>query len=103
MLRLAERVAKDTDKRVTIVNCRSVKPLDEEFLTKLGGKNVITLEENVSSGGFGSAVAEFFAAHSIDAKLKIYAFPDMFVKHAETRSQTEKVGFTPENIVADLK
>ena len=102
-LRLAEQAANITDKKITIVNCRSVKPLDEDFLIKLGGKNVITLEENVSSGGFGSAVAEFFVAHNIDAKLKIYAFPDVFVKHAETQSQTEKAGFTPENIVADLK
>ena len=92
-----------TDKKIAIVNCRSVKPLDEDFLTKLGGKNVVTLEENVASGGFGSAVAEFFAEHSIDAKLKIYAFPDMFIKHAETQNQTENAGFTPENIVADLK
>ena len=29
--------------------------------------------------------------------------PDVFVKHAETQSQTEKAGFTLENIVADLK
>ncbi len=101
-LETAHKAQELTDKKTIVVNCRSVKPLDEDFLRKLDGKNVITVEENVLSGGFGSAVAEFFAENKIETKLKILAFPDCFVKHAETQVQLEKAGITPENIVANL-
>lgn len=101
-LTVAEKAKNLTDKKFTIVNCRSVKPLDEKFLSALGGKNVITLEENVLSGGFGSSVAEFFASKNINAKLHIIAFPDKFVRHAETARQLETAGLTAENIVYNL-
>ena len=101
-LAVAEKAKNLTDKKFTIVNCRSVKPLDEKFLSALDGKNVITLEENVLSGGFGSSVAEFFASKNINAKLHIIAFPDKFVRHAETARQLEAAGLTAENIVYNL-
>ena len=101
-LAVAEKAKNLTDKKFTIVNCRSVKPLDEKFLSALDGKNVITLEENVLSGGFGSSVAEFFANKNINAKLHIIAFPDKFIRHAETTRQLETAGLTAENIVYNL-
>lgn len=101
-LAVAEKAKNLTDKKFTIVNCRSVKPLDEKFLSSLDGKNVITLEENVLSGGFGSSVAEFFANKNINAKLHIIAFPDKFIRHAETARQLETAGLTAENIVYNL-
>lgn len=101
-LAVAEKAKNLTDKKFTIVNCRSVKPLDEKFLSALDGKNVITLEENVLSGGFGSSVAEFFANKNINAKLHIIAFPDKFIRHAETARQLETAGLTAENIVCNL-
>ena len=101
-LAVAEKAKNLTDKKFTIVNCRSVKPLDEKFLSALDGKNVITLEENVLSGGFGSSVAEFFANNNINAKLHIIAFPDKFIRHAETARQLETAGLTAENIVYNL-
>ncbi len=101
-LTVAEKAKNLTDKKFTIVNCRSVKPLDEKFLSALDGKNVITLEENVLSGGFGSSVAEFFANKNINAKLHIIAFPDKFIRHAETARQLETAGLTAENIVYNL-
>ena len=101
-LAVAKKAKNLTDKKFTIVNCRSVKPLDEKFLSALDGKNVITLEENVLSGGFGSSVAEFFANKNINAKLHIIAFPDKFIRHAETARQLETAGLTAENIVYNL-
>ncbi len=99
-LKIAEQAANNTEKNVTVVNCRSVKPLDEAFLNKLEGKNVITIEENVVAGGFGSSVSEYFSAKKIHADLSVIAFPDKFVRHAETSSQLRGVGLTPENIVS---
>jgi 1-deoxy-D-xylulose-5-phosphate synthase len=46
---------------LAVVNARFVKPLDEEMILRFGseGKTVITAEEGVVAGGFGSAVREF--------------------------------------------
>ncbi len=52
----------------TVVNCRFVKPLDEELLSRVASATgkVLTVEENVLMGGFGSAVLEMFEAKGPD-------------------------------------
>lgn len=99
-LKIAGEAVKITDKNVTVVNCRSVKPMDEKFLDNLGGKNIITVEENVLAGGFGSSVSEYFATKKIHADLTVIAFPDRFIRQAETSFQLREAGLTPENIVS---
>lgn len=47
--------------KVGVVDARSVKPLDAEMLDSLANRPVITVEENVLAGGFGSAVLEYYA------------------------------------------
>jgi len=58
-----------------------IKPLDEELLHELFQKfhTIITLEDGVATGGFGSAVAEFAAAHQCQNRLKILGIPDEFI------------------------
>jgi len=58
-----------------------IKPLDEELLHELFQKfhTIITLEDGVATGGFGSAVAEFAAAHQYQNRLKILGIPDEFI------------------------
>ena len=58
-----------------------IKPLDEAMLHKLFQTFswIITLEDGVASGGFGSAVAEFAAKHHYQTGLKIVGLPDEFI------------------------
>ena len=68
----------------TVVNCRFVKPLDAELIGTLSRKipRIITIEENVRQGGFGSAVLEFLADQEITGfHLKCIGIPDTFVEH----------------------
>ena len=68
----------------TVVNCRFVKPLDAELIGSLSRKipRIITIEENVRQGGFGSAVLECLADHEITGfRLKCIGIPDTFVEH----------------------
>ena len=102
-LTVAEEVKFLTDKAVSVVNARSVKPLDEEFLKTLGGKNVITIEENMLTGGFGSAVLSFFAKANIKADVSLFAFPDEFVPHATVAEQLETAGITADAVIAKLR
>jgi 1-deoxy-D-xylulose-5-phosphate synthase len=66
-----------------VVNMRFVKPLDGPLIDSVAArfKFIVTLEDNVVSGGFGSAVAEYLAAQGItDTRLKIHGVPDRFVE-----------------------
>lgn len=83
---------------VTVVNARVVKPLDKLFLDKLVGKNVITVEEGVLSGGFGSAVNSYLTGNGMNCRLKNIGFADEFVMHASVDVQLKKAGVTPDNI-----
>ncbi len=76
-----------------VVNARFVNPLDRELLGETAGrlKKIITVEENVLMGGFGSAVLEAFEQMGIhDVHVKRLGIDDEFVPHAtqaELRSQ----------------
>jgi 1-deoxy-D-xylulose-5-phosphate synthase len=67
----------------TLVNMRFVKPLDEETVCRLAATHpcVITIEENVVSGGAGSAVSECLAARGIEAAVHHIGIPDRFIEH----------------------
>lgn len=85
----------------TVVNARYVKPLDEELLLQLATnhQNIITIEENVIAGGFGSSVAEFLAAKGVrGVNLKILGLPDRFITHGSTEVLLENCGLDTEGI-----
>ncbi|MEW5725951.1 MAG: transketolase C-terminal domain-containing protein, partial [Thermodesulfobacteriota bacterium] len=77
----AEELAKE-GLELEVVNARFVKPLDEETIAGLlkRHKKVITLEENVRDGGFGSAVMELAQAGGLYCKIKILSLPDEFIE-----------------------
>ena len=102
MFRLAKKVAEETGKSVAVVNARLVSDLDEELLNAIGEKNIVTMEENVEKGGFGSAVALRYAKEGRRVRLKIFAFPEKFVFHGTVNEQLAEAGFTEENIAESL-
>jgi 1-deoxy-D-xylulose-5-phosphate synthase len=68
----------------TVVNCRFVKPLDVELICSLAKKmpRVITVEENVRHGGFGSAVLEALNDRGLDGiRVERIGVEDTFVEH----------------------
>ncbi|HET9571378.1 MAG TPA: 1-deoxy-D-xylulose-5-phosphate synthase [Bacteroidales bacterium] len=68
---------------IALYNMRFVKPLDEKLLHEVGKKfsKVITLENGVVNGGFGSAVLEFFSENNYSPTVKRVGLPDHFVEH----------------------
>jgi 1-deoxy-D-xylulose-5-phosphate synthase len=67
-----------------VINARFVKPLDGKMLLSILKKfdKIISVEENVLSGGFGSAVLEFAEAHDINkVVIKRMGIPDEFIEH----------------------
>lgn len=61
-MRACDILAEESGIVVNVINANSIKPLDTDFLDKLAHKYIITLEDNVVAGGFGSAVVEYFTS-----------------------------------------
>lgn len=79
----------------TILNSRFVKPLDTEMICSLARKipRIITAEENVLQGGFGSAVLECLNDNSVTGyKLTRLGIPDTFVEHGPQSLLKSKYG-----------
>ncbi len=100
----AERAAEILAERgiqASVVNARFVKPLDEELILRLARQTggVITVEENVAAGGFGSAVAELLAREGLHVPLHILGIPDRFFDHASQDALRKQAGIDIQDIV----
>ncbi len=91
---------------VKVINARFVKPLDEKLILKTATAidKIITVEENILQGGFGSAVLELLAEKNISGiRVKRLGIPDEFVKHATQAEQRRKYGIDEEGIIRAAK
>ena len=89
-----------------VVNCRFVKPLDVELICSLAKKipRIITVEENIRQGGFGSAVLEEFNDSGITGfQLERIGIPDTFVEHGPQNLLRSKYGVDADAIVETAK
>ncbi len=84
---------------------RFVKPLDEEALHHIfrNFERVITVEDGVLQGGFGSAVLEFMADNQYSSKLKRIGIPDKFVDHGTTEELYRDHGLDQQGIYKTAK
>jgi 1-deoxy-D-xylulose-5-phosphate synthase len=89
----------------TVVNARFAKPLDGERLLALGARTprVLTVEEHVVAGGFGSAVGELFAEHGARVELEILGVPDEWVDHGAQQVWRHRYGLDAEGIAAAVR
>jgi 1-deoxy-D-xylulose-5-phosphate synthase len=81
--RVADRLAAEEKLSVGIVNARFVKPLDRELLLRQAAvvPLVVTLEDHVATGGFGSAVLEALQEADSAATVERIGWPDKFIEH----------------------
>lgn len=93
--------------KMTVVNCSTVNPLDEEMLHELANKPLITLEEHVLAGGFGSSVCEFCQHEGLPAPALLLGVPNTFVQHGSRAQLLKYLSLQPhqmaERIAAALQ
>lgn len=92
---VAERLAKEQDWHVIVVNMRWVKPLDTKCLDNLisdGVRWFATLEEHVIMGGAGSAVNEYLLSKAVDIRIKNIGIEDRFIAHGSHEEQLTDCG-----------
>ncbi|MHB8158674.1 MAG: 1-deoxy-D-xylulose-5-phosphate synthase, partial [Desulfocucumaceae bacterium] len=85
-----------------VINARFIKPLDTDCLLRYISKTgrIITLEENIISGGYGSKVLEMISNLGIvGTQLSTMGLPDNFIEHGEKQKLLEKYGLTADEVV----
>lgn len=90
-------------KQPTVVDARFVKPLDTALLDRLAAEHqrLITIEENVLAGGFGSAVLEHLAGSgAAGIPVQRFGLPDAFVPHGHRQALLRDIGLTPHAVAA---
>jgi 1-deoxy-D-xylulose-5-phosphate synthase len=104
-LHAAERLAEEGIS-AAVVNARFVKPLDEELIlhhARLTGR-VMTVEEHVLQGGFGSAVLELLdTARMSSVKTLRIGLPDRFIEHGAQAVLRKKYGLDADGIFASAR
>jgi len=88
-----------------VVNMRFVKPLDGDLVRDVALRipRIVTLEDNVVTGGFGSGVAEFLAAEGITGVRHLFlGIPDRFVEHGTPQELHAALGLDPAGIVRSV-
>jgi 1-deoxy-D-xylulose-5-phosphate synthase len=84
---------------------RFVKPLDEDALHFVfrNYKHVVTVEDGVLQGGFGSAVLEFMSDHQYHVQVKRIGIPDIFIDHGSVEELFRDYGLDQQGIYQTVK
>lgn len=94
--------------RVAVVNARWAKPLDEELILRLARRvgRLVTVEDHMIAGGFGSAVLELLERHALkDVGIRLVGLPDKLVEHGAPTILRELYGLSSahvKEVVRDL-
>jgi 1-deoxy-D-xylulose-5-phosphate synthase len=99
----AHKIAERLD--ATLVNMRFVKPLDEDLVIALAARHraIVTLEENATSGGAGSAIGELLAAEGLQLPLLQLGIPDRFIEHGSRDSCLVAAGLDAAGLSASIE
>jgi 1-deoxy-D-xylulose-5-phosphate synthase len=104
-LEAIQQIETDTKKTIALYDIRFLKPLDNELIHEVAKnfKQVITIEDGVINGGFGSAVLEFLADNNYSTKVKRLGINDSFVEHGTPEELYQMLGLDVEGIALELK
>lgn len=103
MVKTAEQVRrklKEIGYSCSLVNARFVKPIDTEVIRELSGEHklLVTMEENVRSGGYGEKVLDYAAEQGFPVQVLNISIPDEYVEHGNVDALYEEVGIDAESV-----
>ena len=92
---------KDRGYSCSLVNARFVKPIDEEAVRDAcrEHKLIVTMEENVLSGGYGEKVRDYVDAIGVTTRVLNIAIPDEYVEHGNVDLLKQEIGIDADSIV----
>ena len=89
----------------TLVNARFVKPIDTDMIEKLSDNHtlLVTMEENVESGGFGEKVRSYVDERKFTMGVLNVCVPDEYVEHGNVELLRKEIGIDADSIVAKIE
>lgn len=107
MVETAEKVAEGLIQKgitATVVNARFAMPFDKEMVCNLAKHHdlLVTMEENIVSGGFGEHISAFVKEQNLDMKVQVIAIPSMYVEHGNAEKLKQAVGIDAETIIENV-
>ena len=102
-VKVRERL-KETGYGCSLVNARFVKPIDEKAIEALAEEHklLVTIEENVLSGGYGEKVLEYVRRKKLDVKVMCIALPDDYIEHGSVDVLRKEVMLDPKSIATRI-
>lgn len=96
---------KEQGRSCTLVNARFVKPIDEDMVRSLaqGHKLLVTMEENVASGGFSEKVRDLAEREELGIRVLPVTIPDEYVEHGNVELLKKEIGIDPDSILASIE
>jgi 1-deoxy-D-xylulose-5-phosphate synthase len=103
LVQVAQKVGETLN--ATVVNMRFVKPLDEALIIQMAKHHdlLVTLEENVVSGGVGAGISEFLATKNIQVPILHLGLPDVFVEQGTQSELLNEIGLDEKGILQSIK
>lgn len=102
----AAAILEKQGKSIRVVNARFIKPLDEKMLHEIFAEEmpILTIEEAILQGGFGSSVLEFAQEHQYtQTVISRIGIPDRFIEHGSVSKLLEEIEMTTEHVVHKLE
>ncbi len=99
----AQKIAERLD--ATLVNMRFIKPMDEDLVISLAERHraIITIEENATIGGAGSAVGELLASEGLLIPILQLGIPDRFIEHGSRDSCLVAAGLDGAGLTSSIE
>lgn len=93
------------DIRCAHINARFIRPLDEACILRFAAERhlIVTLEDHVIAGGFGSAVMELLNEHGCATPVLRIGWPDAFIEHGKEQQLRELHGLTPAAVATTIQ
>ncbi|MFV0516793.1 MAG: 1-deoxy-D-xylulose-5-phosphate synthase [Aminipila sp.] len=91
---------REKGRNIGLVNVRSIKPIDEDFIVNVSNstKKIITIEDNVVTGGFGEQLDRILQENNINIPCRNIGWPDCFVEHGNDKELFGKYKLDVEGI-----
>ena len=86
-----------------VVNCSTVKPMDEQMLRCLAGRPWITMEEHVLTGGFGAQVCSWCVGEECPPPALTFGIADTFVQHGDRDLLLKYLGLQPKQMARRIR
>ena len=87
----------------TVVNCSSLKPLDEDYLKSIqADTTVFTLEEHMLTGGFGEYITSYCLAHKCVLPARCFGVMDGFIQHGDHERLMKEAGLDAATIASEI-